>query len=242
MKLKRIVCLFAALFTLSASSAAPLADSDAPVVIGPMSYEGAVVVGEEARLSVEFSSRSAGSRTYWTEVYAVRDGAAWLKAARNVTVPGGRSVEANYSLEFSSPGEFCTLVKVYAAEGGALLASRQGRYADRSAAGAPVVIGPMSYEGAVVVGEEARLSVEFSSRSAGSRTYWTEVYAVRDGAAWLKAARNVTVPGGRSVEANYSLEFSSPGEFCTLVKVYAAEGGALLASRQGLYPDRIFAP
>ena len=34
----------------------------------------------------------------------------------------------------------------------------------------------------------------------------------------------------------------APGEFRTLVKVYAAEGGALLASRQGLYPDRIFAP
>ena len=76
MKLKRIVCLFAALLTLSASSAAALADSGAPVVIGPMSYEGAVVVGEEARLSVEFSSRSAGARTYWTEVYAVRDGSA----------------------------------------------------------------------------------------------------------------------------------------------------------------------
>ena len=33
----------------------------------------------------------------------------------------------------------------------------------------------------------------------------------------------------------------APGEFCTLVKV-CDYGGALLASRQGLYPDRIFAP
>lgn len=33
----------------------------------------------------------------------------------------------------------------------------------------------------------------------------------------------------------------APVEFCTLVKVYDY-GGALLTSRQGLYPDRIFAP
>ena len=239
MKLKRIVCLFAALLTLSASSAAALADSGAPVVIGPMSYEGAVVVGEEARLSVVFSSRSAGSRTYWTEVYAVRDGTAWLKAARNVTVPGGRSVEANYSLEFSSPGEFRTLVKVYAAEGGALLASRQGRYADRSAAGAPVIIGPMSWDGRLRAGGTLELSVSFSGAPGAYRAY---IYAVRDGSAWLKASGRVEIPESGSARAVFRAGFGAPGEFCTLVKVYAAEGGAFLASRQGLYPDRIFAP
>ena len=239
MKLKCIVCLFAALFTLSASSAAALADSGAPVVIGPMSYEGAVVVGEEARLSVEFSSRSAGARTYWTEVYAVRDGDAWLKAARNVTVPGGRSVEANYALEFSSPGEFRTIVKVYAAEGGALLASRQGRYADRSAAGAQVVIGPMSWDGRLRADGTSELNVSFSGAPGAYRAY---IYAVRDGSAWLKASGRVEIPESGSARAVFRAGFDKPGEFCTLVKVYAAEGGALLTSRQGLYPDRIFAP
>lgn len=127
MKLKRIVCLFAALLTLSASSAAALADSDAQVVIGPMSWDGRLRADGTSELNVSFSGAPGAYRAY---IYAVRDGSAWLKASGRVEIPESGSARAVFRAGFDKPGEFCTLVKVYD-YGGALLASRQGLYTDR---------------------------------------------------------------------------------------------------------------
>ena len=87
-------------------------------------------------------------------------------------------------------------------------------------------------------GGTSELSVSFSGAPGAYRAY---IYAVRDGSAWLKASGRVEIPESGSARAVFRAGFDAPGEFCTLVKV-CDYGGALLASRQGLYPDRIFAP
>lgn len=105
-------------------------------------------------------------------------------------------------------------------------------------------IGTMTYTSSpLYVGDSETLNVTFSESSYSSvtRTYYTEVYAVRDGVAWLKSSKSITIPAGStSATVSYSMSFSDVGSFYTLVKVYSSSGGSLLASRQGTYPDTIY--
>ena len=105
-------------------------------------------------------------------------------------------------------------------------------------------IGTMTYtSGALEVGTAETLRVTFSESTGTSaaRTYWTEVYGVRNGTPWLKASKYVTIPAGStSTNSNYSLSFSDVGVVYTLVKVYSSYGGTLLASRQGIYSDTVY--
>jgi hypothetical protein len=105
-------------------------------------------------------------------------------------------------------------------------------------------IGTMTYTSApLYVGASETLNVTFSesSHSSVQRTYYTEVYAVRNGVEWLKSSKSITIPAGStSTTVSYSMSFSDTGVFYTLVKVYSSSGGSLLASRQGTYSDTIY--
>jgi hypothetical protein len=104
-------------------------------------------------------------------------------------------------------------------------------------------IGAMNYTSApLYVGDSEKLSVVFSESSSTSttRTYYTEVYGIRNGTAWLKATKAITIPASStSTTVTYNIDFSDVGEFYTLVKIYSSNGGSLLASRQGAYSDTI---
>lgn len=105
-------------------------------------------------------------------------------------------------------------------------------------------IGTMTYSSApLYVGTSEALSVTFteSAHSSVARTYYTEVYAVRNGTAWLKSSKSITIPSGStSTTISYPISFSDVGTFYTLVKVYSSNGGTLLTSRQGTYSDTIY--
>lgn len=104
-------------------------------------------------------------------------------------------------------------------------------------------IGTMSYTTApLYVGSSESLSVSFSetSHTSSSRSYYTKVYAVRNGTRWLKATKSIIIPPGVStLTASYPMSFSEVGVIYTYVEVYSSNGGTLLASRQGTYPDTI---
>ncbi len=105
-------------------------------------------------------------------------------------------------------------------------------------------IGPMVYTTCPLrVGETETLRVEFieTTRTDIERSYWVEVYGVRDGTPWKKASNFVTIPAGESSAYGYfNMTFSSTGPFYTLVKVYSDFRGTLLAERQGAYPDTVY--
>ncbi len=105
-------------------------------------------------------------------------------------------------------------------------------------------IGPMVYTTSPLrVGETETLRVEFSetARTDIARSYWVEVYGVRNGTPWLKASKYVSIPAGQSsVYEYFNMTFSSTGPFYTLVKVYSDYQGTLLTQRQGAYPDTVY--
>jgi hypothetical protein len=105
-------------------------------------------------------------------------------------------------------------------------------------------IGTMTYSLStpLYVNDSETLRVTFTESTASSttRTYWTEVYCIRNGASWLKATGSVTISSGStSTTKSYSMSFSDVGPVYTLVKVYSSNGGSLLASRQGTNPDTV---
>ena len=92
------------------------------------------------------------------------------------------------------------------------------------------------------VGETETLRVQFTetTRTDIQRSYWVEVYAVRDGTPWLKVSQYVYVPSGQSSAYGYfNMTFSSTGPIYTLVKVYTQYLGSLLTQRQGTSPDTV---
>lgn len=105
-------------------------------------------------------------------------------------------------------------------------------------------IGPMTYTTTPLhVGQTETLKVQFTetTRTDILRTYWVEVYAVKDGTPWLKSSTSVSIPAGSSsVYAYFTMTFSSTGPIYTLVKVYSQQGGTLLTQRQGTYPDTVY--
>ena len=104
-------------------------------------------------------------------------------------------------------------------------------------------IGTMTYTTAPLkVGDSENLNVTYSESSSTSttRTYWTQVYCIRNGTAYLKASKTITISAGySSTTASYPMTFSSQGPVYTLVKVYSYQGGSLLNSRQGANPDTV---
>ena len=103
-------------------------------------------------------------------------------------------------------------------------------------------IGTMTYAGKLVCGEATTLTVSFSETTATSsvRTYWTEVYAVRNGKEHLKSSKSITIPrGATSTTQKCSITYDNTGVVYTLVKVYTAKNGTLLTQRQGKYSDTI---
>lgn len=106
-------------------------------------------------------------------------------------------------------------------------------------------IGTMTYEGDLICGEATTLTVKFTESTAttSARTYWTEVYAVRNGREHLKSSKSITIAkGATSTTQSYSITYSDTGEVYTLVKVYSSNGGSLLTQRQGKYSDIITGP
>ncbi len=80
--------------------------------IGPMTYPTTPLhVGQTESLKVQFieTTRTDIQRTYWVEVYAVRDGTPWLKSSKSVSIPAGSSsVYAYFTMSFSSTGPIYT--------------------------------------------------------------------------------------------------------------------------------------
>ena len=92
------------------------------------------------------------------------------------------------------------------------------------------------------VGTNVNLSVVFkeTAHTTDVRTYYTRVYAVRDGVSWLKASKAIAIPAGStSVSTTYTLSFSNVGEVYTRVEVYSSSFGSLLAQKLKTYPDII---
>lgn len=105
-------------------------------------------------------------------------------------------------------------------------------------------IGTMTYPSAplyVETGESLSVTFTENEHSSVDRTYYTEVYAVRNGTAWLKSSKNIVIPSGAtSTTVSYPMSFSDVGTFYTLVKVYSSRAGTLLTSRQGTYSDTVY--
>lgn len=105
-------------------------------------------------------------------------------------------------------------------------------------------IGKLSYATSPLkVGETEKLNVKFSESSAKStaRTYWTEVYCVKDELEYFMNSDSITIPSrSSSITTSYSIIFTSVGPVDTLVKVYSSPpqyGGLLLTSRA--YPGTV---
>lgn len=103
-------------------------------------------------------------------------------------------------------------------------------------------IGAILYQGSLTCGIASKLNVTYTETTASStsRTYWTEVYGVRNGTAYLKASGSVVIPSGSTSKTqSYSIAYSNTGPVYTLVKVYASQNGTMLTSRQGASPDTV---
>ncbi len=104
-------------------------------------------------------------------------------------------------------------------------------------------IGTMTYSSAPLqVGTSETLKITFSESSQISslRQWYVEIYQVVGSTYYKKVANTITfTPGTTSSTVSFTMTFSSPCEFYTFVKVYSAEGGTLLNSRQGAYSDTV---
>lgn len=88
------------------------------------------------------------------------------------------------------------------------------------------------------------LSVRFvdTVNTSANRSYYTEVYAVRDNGEFVIASGNVTIASGKTENTvNYSgIKFNTSGTFYTLVKVYkSSTDKTLVTQRKGGSPDTI---
>ena len=105
-------------------------------------------------------------------------------------------------------------------------------------------IGAMIYKtDPLIVGESATLSITFTENSniAAVRQWYVEIYQVIGSTYTLKKAQTIGIsPGATSATLNFNLSFANPSTFYTHVKVYSAQGGTLLASRTGAYPDTVY--
>ena len=97
-------------------------------------------------------------------------------------------------------------------------------------------ISTISYTTApLIVGSSESLSVTFMEvlDTDVTRTYYAEIYCIRNGTAWYKTGKSFWIPAGStSRQVLFTLDFSTTGDVYTLVKVYSAQGGTLLNSRQ----------
>ena len=92
----------------------------------------------------------------------------------------------------------------------------------------------------IEVGAPVSLTVKYteSAHTSVARSYWTEIYCIRNGNSYLCSSKYVTIPAGSStVTGTYTLTFTDVGPVYTLVKVYSTQNGTLLESRQGANPD-----
>lgn len=103
-------------------------------------------------------------------------------------------------------------------------------------------IGTISYSGNLEVGKAVTLSVKISetAHSSTARSYYVVAMCAhsQNGTYYKKAEGSLTIPSGSSTATkSFSVTMSDPGNVYTKILVYSSNGGSLLASRIGTYPD-----
>ncbi|MEW5952831.1 MAG: L,D-transpeptidase [Bacillota bacterium] len=104
-------------------------------------------------------------------------------------------------------------------------------------------IGPINYTTLpLVVGENENVRFTLNENTTGIvRSYYVEVYNIRNGVSYLKGGKNVSMPTGvSSITVDMSLGFSSTGPVYTRVVVKSSSSGPQLTARTGAYPDTVY--
>lgn len=105
-------------------------------------------------------------------------------------------------------------------------------------------IGTMTYSNSTMeAGIPQTLQVVFSEESQPDvpRQWWAEIYSVADGENVRISTGYVSIEAGSTeTDAVFSVTFQEPGTFYTMVQLFDCEGGNLLASRTGKYPDSVY--
>ena len=103
-------------------------------------------------------------------------------------------------------------------------------------------IGTISYSGSLEVGKEVTLSVKISetAHTSAARSYYVVAMCSHSqyGTYYKKAEGSLTIPSGSSTATkSFLVTMSDPGNVYTKILVYSSNGGSLLTSRIGTYPD-----
>ncbi|HWP97352.1 MAG TPA: L,D-transpeptidase [Syntrophomonadaceae bacterium] len=98
------------------------------------------------------------------------------------------------------------------------------------------LIGSINYSSSPLVagqGEDLTFGLSETTATQTARSYWVEVYGVRNSSAYLISSKYVEIPPGYStVTTSFRLSFWETGPLTTLVKVYSTSGGTQLSQRQ----------
>lgn len=105
-------------------------------------------------------------------------------------------------------------------------------------------IGTISYSSSLEVGKAVTLSVNISetAHTGVARSYYVVTMCSHSqyGSYYKKAEGSLTIPGGSSTATkSFSVTMSDPGNVYTKILVYSSNGGSLLATRIGTYPDAV---
>lgn len=105
-------------------------------------------------------------------------------------------------------------------------------------------IGTISYSDNLEVGKAVTLSVKISetAHTSASRSYYVVAMCShsKSGTYYKKAEGSLTIPAGSSTATkSFSVTMSDPGNVYTKILVYSSNGGSLLTSRIGTYPDAV---
>ena len=100
--------------------------------IGSILYHSGTEVGSTpVTVTISESSATSVTRTYFLEIYQIRNGVEYKKTSGSMSISAGsRSATKTFAMTTYETGVLYTKVKVYSSNGGSLLASRTGQSAD----------------------------------------------------------------------------------------------------------------
>lgn len=105
-------------------------------------------------------------------------------------------------------------------------------------------IGAMAYSSSAMeagIPQTLRVVLSEESRSDTLRQWWAEIYSVADGESICISSGYVSIEAGSTeTDAVFFVTFQEPGTVYTMVQLFDCEGGNLLASRTGRYPDSVY--
>lgn len=110
---------------------------------------------------------------------------------------------------------------------------------------APIpTIGVMSYSSSTMEAgtpQTLRIFLAEEAHTGIPRQWWAEIYSVANGENIRISSGYVSIEAGSTeTDAVFSVTFQNPGTFYTMVPMFDCEGGNLLASRTGKYPDPVY--